>query len=120
MLLCTVIKFHFLESVVQTQNLLTESPHASKVHNVDDTKVASIGPMEQEDEVLDGTLASNFSDATRAFFNVCEYLYFNISRFTKMEVLKNKVLLFNSGNNIIERFYGFKTKYPYTRMEEVY
>lgn len=53
--------------MLQTQNLLTDFLHANKEHDVEDTKMASTDRMEQEDEVLDGTFASNVSDVTRAF-----------------------------------------------------
>ncbi|KAL3982356.1 RAVE protein 1 C terminal family protein [Acanthocheilonema viteae] len=56
------------KSVLQSQNLLTESLHSNKGHNIDDTKVASAGPM-QQNEVLDDTLASPVNGATRVFSN---------------------------------------------------
>lgn len=78
------MKFHFLESVLQSQSLLTESLHANKGHNTDDIRMAPVDCLEQN-EVLDGTFASHVSDATRAFANVCEYLCFSIYRFTQMK-----------------------------------
>ncbi|CAG9539942.1 unnamed protein product [Cercopithifilaria johnstoni] len=64
----TEIEYPFRKSMLQSQSLLTESMHANKEHNIDDTKVASAGPMEQH-EVLVATLASNVNGATRAFYN---------------------------------------------------
>ncbi|EJD75711.1 hypothetical protein LOAG_17206 [Loa loa] len=57
------------KNVLQSQNLLTESLHVIKGHNINDTKVASACCTGQEVEVLDGTLVSNSSDATGALSN---------------------------------------------------
>lgn len=67
--------------MMQPQNLPTESLHANKGHNINDTNMASDGPMEKN-EVLVDTLVSNVNGA-RAFSNVCEYLCSNIFQFTK-------------------------------------
>ncbi|EJW88048.1 hypothetical protein WUBG_01037 [Wuchereria bancrofti] len=52
------------KSVLSMQNLFTES-----LHNIDDTKVTSAGSVDHEDVFLDGTLTSNFNDATGTFSN---------------------------------------------------
>lgn len=66
--------FHCLESVLQTQNLLTDSVHANKGHGIDVNKMESSGSIKQEDEDLDGTGASNCNNASEVFSNVSVHI----------------------------------------------